>query len=869
MSAQTAAGTRIDGAAEAAVAVIVVHGVADQPRGDTVEAVAQQIAGASGAAVQRADVPVAVRACESAVPFKPWQTEGLRNLWSAILKSLYQSFGSDFLDPRLGGSDSRRAVGKARAPTEPLPNSAVARSADGADPDVRFTDFLLAKAQGAWPESGPPTAINNVACCRVSGSGGAKVDLFEMYWADLSRLSGSAPRIVTELFTLLFDLVRVGRNAVAMHGALYPSEPDAMRTLGRMHHLADWMYTRLLAMLTLQMLLCAIIVALACTLEGHERGVAYLVAAVAGVGAAVATVNLRLGKPWSWATGALVGLVCASALAHGAFLAAEARLSPLVGLLLAPAMLVLAWLYWRVLRFWEERFRAIMGFGLIFGAVTFICVAWGAYAQGGLYSINGWVAGALRAVELALMLQLPIWGVLAVLCAVIVVQGWRAGRVHMASDAASTRRQVIRTGRLGLFGSLGVFVVFTMALWALLNQPLQEAVSWVQYRPIYFERVALHPPLYQPFFDPSCSGVNAACFLERRFGRSTEMFALVALVLSLVLGFVLIVLLPCVLVELGWFRTATAARIGPWLTSGYCALEAQLRWWSWLAGGVMLGAAVLLVAPQLQRAGWPVPAGIVAVSSTLQGGSVHLLELIVLALAGSATGLLAIGRVGFKRVQALRTPLDAALDVDVHFREFPRKAIPRVRIAERYVALLEFVLDRGYERIVIVAHSQGSVITADLLRYLQQRAKLFDDDPRAGDDRLVQLGQRLAEEARVDLLTVGCPLRQLYATRFPSLYRWVLEPLDDASGPLPQELGLFRWYNLWGAADYVGRWLWSDGPRTDPSSLSVDAAAYDGLPLTGRGWRDQCVGEMAHTHYFELDQAEVRAALGYLIVTAP
>ena len=62
MSAQTTTGTRIDGGEEAAVAVIVVHGVADQPRGDTVEAVAQQIAGASGAAVQRADVPVAVPA---------------------------------------------------------------------------------------------------------------------------------------------------------------------------------------------------------------------------------------------------------------------------------------------------------------------------------------------------------------------------------------------------------------------------------------------------------------------------------------------------------------------------------------------------------------------------------------------------------------------------------------------------------------------------------------------------------------------------------------------------------------------------------------------------------------------------------------
>lgn len=60
------------------------------------------------------------------------------------------------------------------------------------------------------------------------------------------------------------------------------------------------------------------------------------------------------------------------------------------------------------------------------------------------------------------------------------------------------------------------------------------------------------------------------------------------------------------------------------------------------------------------------------------------------------------------------------LDVDNHFREFPRHRIRRVLIVERYVALLDHLRQQGFERVVFVAHSQGTVITAELLRYVQQ-----------------------------------------------------------------------------------------------------------------------------------------------------
>jgi len=239
----------------------------------------------------------------------------------------------------------------------------------------------------------------------------------------------------------------------------------------------------------------------------------------------------------------------------------------------------------------------------------------------------------------------------------------------------------------------------------------------------------------------------------------------------------------------------------------------------------------------------------------------------VIAVAGTTTGLIALGKVTAKRLKAVRVPLDAALDVDVHFREFPRAQIARVRIVERYVALLQHVIEQGFRRIVIVAHSQGTVITADLLYYLYSRPGLVAESEQQRDaaqraagsgettpDLLDALGKAL-QKTQVDLLTVGCPLRQLYAQRFPAQYSW-------ACNPDPALLGVRRWFNAWGSADYVGRWLWSAG---SPLPLDVAPDAYDKAVDEPADRRDECIGPQAHTHYFEPEQTVVRKLLRQLL----
>jgi hypothetical protein len=825
------------------IAVIVVHGIADQVRSATSADVAVQLAAGNHGQVTRSDIPLEITPLDPAVPFARWNPTG----WmERIGKSLKQSLRSDFLDKNLGG----------RADSPPMRNSADRDSGDSRiDHGVRFTDYLLAKAASVRRGEIAPHHYD-MPRHRIT-SAGRETDVFEMYWADLSRLGGSAARLLTELFTLLFHLSKLGADTVSLaEVALAPSA--VLKWLARMHRWANWVFSRVLALLFLQLLMCVLILVPAGLIVGHERS-AGVAGAVLG-GALIAGACVYLGRR-PWAVGFWAGLIGGGLLAWGAYSRPEAS----AWVVLLAGLALLLWAYKRFLGYCEERFRAVYGMGLVLMAVTLGAVAWGAAA----HDVGGagprLVAGVLRAVEVLLLVQLSGWVVMALLVTAAVGLGeWACtGR-----QSSAERRQSIVTARLGLFVSVGIFVAFVMTVWALLAKPLEALVEGLHYAPWWFTDVAVDGQL------------PADCFLALRFNASTDTFAVVAVMLLALLGFVALVFLPSVLVELRLAGWLAASRLGHWLTAGYRALDRLVRWWSWLITVALIGVAVLLVGSQLARLGIPLP-WLGPVSLPVGTWSGDLLARLVVTIAGGAVGLVAIGGVAFKRLKALRAPLDAALDVDNHFREFPRKAIPRVMILERYVALLEHVLSQGYDRLVIVAHSQGTVITADLLRYLQRRERL---KPVAGDaDRLVQLGQRLAAR-NIRLLTAGSPLRQLYALRFPCQYGWVLDkpagqgdqPAGQSAqpgrqslntGPDPRaDLGVASWVNVWGAGDYVGRWLWSPVRDAALPPLAVDPQAYEGKPVQQvPDYRDLCLGAEAHTHYFDLENAVMLGELRALV----
>jgi len=183
-----------------------------------------------------------------------------------------------------------------------------------------------------------------------------------------------------------------------------------------------------------------------------------------------------------------------------------------------------------------------------------------------------------------------------------------------------------------------------------------------------------------------------------------------------------------------------------------------------------------------------------------------------------------------KLALGFRPALGILLDVDNWMRELPAGASPRARISGRYVSLLRYMVAQQYDALVIVAHSQGTVITADLLHFLRGNA---GDNPQ-----LAELGA-----LPVYFFTMGCPLRDLYALRFPRLYHWAAEP-DPAA------LGVRQWTNAYRSGDYIGRSLWPHEKTDDRTRIDI------------------CIGAGAHTHYWDrtapmiaemLDRAIARA----------
>jgi len=240
-------------------------------------------------------------------------------------------------------------------------------------------------------------------------------------------------------------------------------------------------------------------------------------------------------------------------------------------------------------------------------------------------------------------------------------------------------------------------------------------------------------------------------------------------------------------------------------------------------------------------------------------------------------------------VKYLSAVLDTILDVDTYLRTTPVKATPRALIAERYVSLLRHIHlsreadgSRSYDHIVVVAHSLGSLITADLLRFLH-----YDCMP--GLTNFAFAGPE-SEGLPIYFFSMGCPLRQLLSRFFPHLYRWIREVPEDSGiswpatqpgapipagiPPLPSQLRVKHWVNFYRSGDYVGRSIWTNdvfGRTAGADSVGAypDPVTADTFPdhasLASAERVDACIGLGAHTHYWDRTAPDVSAQLDKLI----
>ena len=224
------------------VAIIAIHGVAEQKQGDTAQALAELLianapAGVSYAPGTRDELILKVP------PVEPLHARGRMagGVATSAMKQMKQSLASDFVRAGQTSSGGRRSLNA---------------TGNGLTPGADFTDYLLDKAR----QNNMPTdtyAASRIRLGRNANGNARGVDIYEMYWADLSRLSGKVPRILTELFTVLFRFSTLGRDTVQAAAAEFAGDKSWL-WLSRFQTGLDWAYSRLLALLFLQMLMLAL-----------------------------------------------------------------------------------------------------------------------------------------------------------------------------------------------------------------------------------------------------------------------------------------------------------------------------------------------------------------------------------------------------------------------------------------------------------------------------------------------------------------------------------------------------------------------------------------------------------------------------------
>jgi hypothetical protein len=447
------------------------------------------------------------------------------------------------------------------------------------------------------------------------------------------------------------------------------------------------------------------------------------------------------------------------------------------------------------------------------------------------------VVAALHVAEWLLAAALLVWAAFVAVQIAAVLLGLWLGR-----DCDAAARASLHTSRLALIGSSGLFAVLSLVLWSVISFVAGHALGDLSYHPIVFG-----------------SGYRSAgIFLEERIQGLGAFFTPLVVALTLGAAAAFLVLVPSLVEELKPTANLDARGVRPG------AAEWAARLGRWLGGGIrFLGTAAKAFLPLGAIAGSVLYLAFVAKQLAFSMGTggelldwligwLELFEGETLVAAGKwlAGGALTIAALGSRFTQTfgrLRVAIDAVLDIDNYFADPPNRQAPRARIYSRYASLLAYLRGAGYARVVIVAHSQGTVISADLLRYLHAQGRLRD----------------LVGAMPLALITVGSPLRDLYAERFPLLYRWMgsREQGFAAAGPAAADLGATEWVNACRSGDYVGRFIWLSSH--DPANFGVALPGVGGRVAAQRaGDRAEfCLGAGAHTHYFSDDAVALAAEI--------
>ncbi len=167
---------------------------------------------------------------------------------------------------------------------------------------------------------------------------------------------------------------------------------------------------------------------------------------------------------------------------------------------------------------------------------------------------------------------------------------------------------------------------------------------------------------------------------------------------------------------------------------------------------------------------------------------------------------------------SIKLAVKLALDVVNHFAA-PHDEFPiRRRIAKRLKDTLKFLLkDKDTPHLVVISHSQGTVISLDtLLGY-------FD---REGEWRPGLWQTSLHKEvASLTILTFGSPITHLYQHYFSSLYPKLAEIKELEFLKEARESGRIKWLNCYRIDDYIGTYI-DPSLKTFPINVPMSVGGH-------------------------------------------
>jgi len=828
------------------IAVIAVHGVGDQMPFETAHRIGDLLQDLNIGEKPCVDPPPP--ASQQSPAYYPFHEETIRvNVRPTVVREHLKL-------PK---------TAKARGPFDAWVNDCLREQGQVQDEQIwyQFTKGQLSGYEGDKPEDTYQTVRMEGSRAPQDEQDQADVHIYEAYWADLSRLKAGMFSIFTELYQLLFHLPSLGVHAV--NAAALHHRTAAWRFFRKLQAYTAGILTVPIPVLNL-LILGTITLVVASTAFRNATAARVLSASALGIVLVMvlawwfwSRLAERQLNPWVWLSPLPLVAVAIYGIAKMVPSSWDRFLQIVASCVVA---IIVALLLFLVLRAYDQRRPGALKWAGVISIVTLGAGAASSLCCPADPSHRSVVAFCARLFEVCDIALLFAWAVFFILGLGTCVMGGIA--VVGTREEGRLARRSWWTGLLMLSLPALAFLIVTVSAWYVVAAYIPKLLLDTPYCPLWFQLFKVH------------SVEEITKVVKSHFGIVLESLLLAAGIsfIPAIWGLARIVWTEVFPVEsTPQSRGDGSVRMGRWLTLALKGL---------FVSGLILYVATMLFLPLR-----------FSLSALFKGWETFFKgrDPFFAPAVASGTGFLGLFLVRGKQLRKLvlgfRPILDMLLDVDNWFREHPRDSNPKARICGRYVSLLRYVCNwrkdstdaaSGYDGIVIIAHSQGTVITADLLRFLNRES---GESLPAYDPELAKLNG-----IPIYLFTMGCPLRQLYGLRFPHLYHWarhgdqkgmeIWEPRDIPENRLPNPgdlLGVRLWVNCYRSGDYIGRFLW----RTDscgylwtgdcgghPPADSTPNNSSDGIQRL-----EFCIGAGAHTHYWDSTARIVAKELDRLIAT--